>query len=348
MLYHIGVLLQEFYGPFRLLASYLFLIVAGTSAAFLVTLLVLPGAARFLPQDRGREYAVQALAARGKPTGSGIVFITIFLMLSLLFVPFRLDQVVVLLITFLAMISGFLDDRSNRAWNEYIKGAIDGGIALITAIYLLPRYSAIWLPFVTGEFILPWWLFLPLGVAIIWLSINSTNCTDGVDGLSSTLVLLGLISIALLLYFVLGHVEISHHLLLPHYPDASRWAIMVFVLVGCLSGYLWYNAYPSQFLMGDAGSRALGYFIGVVILVSRNPFLFLIVSSVILVNGGTGLVKVLLLRFFRVKVLHNIRFPLHDHFRNVRQWSNTQVLIRFALIQILLIIMLFGLFIKVR
>jgi phospho-N-acetylmuramoyl-pentapeptide-transferase len=76
--------------------------------------------------------------------------------------------------------------------------------------------------------------------------------------------------------------------------------------------------------------------------------MFLLSSTVILVNGGTGLLKVTLLRFFRISILKNIRFPLHDHFRHKRDWSNSQVLIRFALIQILIIIVLFGLFIKVR
>ena len=29
---------------------------------------------------------------------------------------------------------------------------------------------------------------------------------------------------------------------------------MAFVMVGCVAGYLWYNAPPSLVLMGDAGS----------------------------------------------------------------------------------------------
>ena len=183
---------------------------------------------------------------------------------------------------------------------------------------------------------------------IIWLSINATNCSDGVDGLSSTLVLLALISLGGFLYFVVGHEIISKYLLLPHYEESAKWAIMIFVMVGCLAGYLWYNAYPSLVLMGDAGSRPLGFFIGVCVMNTGNPFLILIVSSVLMINGGTGLVKVGLLRFFRIRIFHDIRFPLHDHFRQVRKWSGTQVLIRFALIQILLIIVLFGVLVKVR
>jgi len=100
--------------------------------------------------------------------------------------------------------------------------------------------------------------------------------------------------------------------------------------------------------MGDAGSRALGFFIGVLVISTGNPFLILIVSTVILVNGGAGLVKVALLRFFKIRIFHTVRFPLHDHFRITRKWSNAQVLIRFALVQILITIVLFGIFMKVR
>lgn len=348
MLYHLGQLLMPVFGPFRLLTSFGFLIFLGTTVAFFATLLVLPRLAVLLPHDRGREFAVQSAASKGKPTGSGIIFISVFVLVSLLFVPLETEQFLVLLITFLAMLSGYLDDRSNKAWSEYTKAVLDFGLALGGALLLAGSRSTIWLPFVSGEFAVPPYVFIPLAVIILWTSINSTNCTDGVDGLSSSLVLLGLLSMGVFLYFVVGHTEISAHLLLPHYSDAATWAVMTFILVGCLSGYLWYNAYPSEILMGDAGSRAIGFYLGASIILARNPFLLLIVGTVILVNGGTGLLKVSLLRFLNVKIFHGVRFPLHDHFRNVRHWSNTQVLIRFSLIQILLIIVLFGMFLKVR
>ena len=100
--------------------------------------------------------------------------------------------------------------------------------------------------------------------------------------------------------------------------------------------------------MGDAGSRALGFIVGVVIMVTGNPVLFLIASSMIVINGGTGLVKVGLLKFFKIRIFHTVRFPLHDHFREDRNWSNTQVLIRFALLQMLVTVTLIGIVIKVR
>ena len=152
----------------------------------------------------------------------------------------------------------------------------------------------------------------------------------------------------MLLAFVLGHAEFAAYFLLPHYPDGARWAIMAFAMVGSLCGYLWHNAYPSSLLMGDAGSRAVGLLIGILVMATGNPFVILTVATVVLVNGGTGLIKVALLRFFRIGIFHDIRFPLHDHFRHKWGWSNTQVLLRFAITQAMLTIILIVVLVKIR
>ena len=145
-----------------------------------------------------------------------------------------------------------------------------------------------------------------------------------------------------------GHSLIASYLLLPHYPDGARWAIMAFSMIGSLAGYLWHNAYPSSLLMGDAGSRALGLLIGILVINTGNPFIVLTVATVMLINGGTGLIKVALLRFFNVGIFRKVRFPLHDHFRVVSGWSNTQVLVRFTVIQALMTLVFVVLLIKIR
>ena len=349
MLYILGELLEAMFGPARLLTSHLNLIILGLTAGFVGVIILLPKLFRFLPLDRGREYAVQADRAIGKPTGAGVVFIPVFLILAALVVPPDRNIAIILSLTFVAMISGFLDDRSGHPWGEMTKGLIDLVLAAAAAFLLYSsEVRTIWLPFTNTLFETPMWLYVPLATALIWLAVNTTNCSDGVDGLSSTLVLIAMLCTGTFLYIIVGHTDFSSYLLLPHYAQSAKWAIVSFTLVGCLAGYLWYNAYPSHVLMGDAGSRALGFIMGVMIMNTGNPFLMLIVASVILINGGTGLVKVGLLRFFNIRIFHTIRFPLHDHFRKDMNWSNTQVLIRFALVQVLVTIALIGITIKVR
>jgi len=349
MLFWIGRALEHLYGPFRLLSSHLLLIASGLVGGFLLSVLLIPRLARHLPRDRGREFAHDSEAARGKPTGAGVVFIPIFCVLALVVVPFDLTKLAMLALTMGAMLSGYLDDRGRRPWNEYLKGVVDLLIAFAASVILVGgQAQEIWLPFTKSVFRVSPLVYVVVSTVVLWTSINTTNCSDGVDGLSSTLVLLALLSLGAFLYFVVGHGGISEYFLLPHYPDAAGWAIMIFVLVGSLTGYLWHNAHPSALLMGDAGSRALGFFTGVAVMKTGNPVLIVIVSTVLLVNGGAGLVKLALLRFFRIRVFHSVRFPLHDHFRHLRGWSNTQVLVRFALIQVMVIILLFGMIVKVR
>lgn len=302
-----------------------------------------------LPLDRGREFTSQAQLAKGKPTASGIIFIPIFIVVSFLVLPYNAEIYIILGLTFLTCVFGYLDDTSKIAWGEYIKGSIDLIISFI-ASYIIAKTNGttIWIPFSNSlfEFSLPVYIFL--ATFLIWISINCTNCSDGVDGLSSTLAIIGLVSLGLILYLVLGNIRISEYLLLPFVKTGANWAILTFSLTGSILGYLWYNAFPSHVLMGDAGSRSIGFIIGILVLVTGNPFLLVVVSTILLVNGGTGLVKIALLRFLKIKIFHNTKFPLHDHVREKRNWSNPQVLIKFAIIQVLVIISILGLFIKVR
>lgn len=124
--------------------------------------------------------------------------------------------------------------------------------------------------------------------------------------------------------------------------------MLAFLMVGCLLGYLWYNAPPSEVLMGDAGSRPLGLLLGILVAATRNPFLVVIVAFIVLANGATGLVKVAIMRFFKIGILRNVRFPLHDHCRANLKWSNSQVLVRFVLIHIFVSAMLLALVLKIR
>ncbi len=352
MLYYLTSYFQRWFSPFRLFRSYAVLIALALYAGFFLTVFILPKTFRFLPKDRGREFTPGAGDAKGKPTGAGVVFISIFLFVCFFLIPLSLTQVCILIFTWLVMLTGFLDDRSVASWGEYLKGSLDLIISVAASIiifYLFYNGSVyFWLPFVTKSVHVHPVVFIVTSTLILWISINTTNCTDGVDGLSGTLTLLALVSMGLIFYFILGHVDVAKYLLVPHLANGAQWAVLIFALCGILMGYLWYNAFPSKVLMGDAGSRAIGFFLGICIIVSGNPFLIVVTSSVMLVNGGTGLLKVALLRFFKIRILHSIRFPLHDHMRKNLNWSPTQILLKFMIIQILVTIAVLGVFFKIR
>lgn len=338
----------EFWGPLRLLNSFFFLSAVGFAATAIVTWIALPLLWRLLPTDKGRAFAVNADQSVGKPVSAGVIFVSIFCIASLLFVPVEARAIWTVPLVIAAMIVGYLDDQRG-GFSEYVLAVADLVIALaVTLVIWGWDPVTIWLPGWRGDFVLEPWLAIPLGTGVVWMAINAVNCSDGVDGVSGSLTGTAIMLLGALLYAVLGNQEVAGYLRVPFIPEGASWAIMAFLMVGALGGYLWYNAAPSVVLMGDSGSRPIGLLIGMLVLATNNPFFLVLAGSVILVNGATGLFKVALLRFFKLKILSGIRFPLHDHCRKELGWSNTQVLVRFMLLHLALSSLLVLFALKVR
>ncbi len=381
-------LLSSLWGPFRLLESRLVLMLLGGVGCLCLTWLILPRFWSLLPHDRGKAFVKGSEKAKGKPTGAGLLLTLAFLLSAFLVTPLYGEYLLIGLMLLAIMVTGYLDDRSVTDWGQWKKGLLDLVIAfLTTAILAHWQGTTLWLPFLKGPlpggaFLLPLWGYLTLGTAFLWIMINVVNCSDGVDGVAGSLALHGLLSMAFLLYLALGHRGVAEYLLLPHVANGASWAILLSTAAGGLAAYLWFNASPSQVLMGDAGSRFYGLLLGIAVLVSGNPFLFLVATPILFANGGAGLVKLILLRSLKkvgwdtrpplsivvhplhpenfateeeaarqhslVLLLHRYRFPIHDHCRKNLGWSDTQVLMRFMLLQSLLMPLFAVLILKLR
>lgn len=348
MLNWIYVALGQAWGPLRLFDSFFFLSAIGFAACALITWIVLPKLWGKLPTDRGRAFAVNADQSVGKPVSAGLIFVSIFCLAAVLFLPLTARPLLTVPFILAAMMVGYLDDRRG-GFSEYQLAVMDLAIAIGASmvIYGLQPVT-VWLLGWKETLVLSPWIATPMATGIIWLAINATNCSDGVDGVSGSLTATAIMLLGGLLYAVVGNELVARHLNIPFNRDGANWAIMAFLMVGCIAGYLWYNAAPSQVLMGDAGSRPIGLLIGMLVVATNNPFFLLLVGSMLLLNGVTGLVKVALMRFFGLKVLAGIRFPLHDHCRKELGWSNSQVLVRFMLLHLGVSALLVILALKVR
>ena len=102
-------------GPFRLLSSYIFLAGLGTALGALTTWWLLPRLWHLLPTDRGRDYAVDAEKSIGKPVSAGILFIPMFVIISLLVVPFDWMFLEILACVLIAMVVGYLKEGGPHA-----------------------------------------------------------------------------------------------------------------------------------------------------------------------------------------------------------------------------------------
>lgn len=292
----------------------------GILFAFGGTVLATAKLSPYLPKDGGREFAHDGKLSAGKPRGAGIVFVLTFVVSVLLFMPLKAEYVIYMILITISMLTGFLDDASKTPWGEYKKGFLDLCVAAVVAMTFLKYNSAVVeLAFFDVKFVLHPVVFALLTIVLVWVSVNVTNCADGVDGLSGTLAIITLATI-----YGINQIK-----------DKPEFSYVILLFVVCILAYLWFNATPSKLMMGDAGSRAMGLFISIAILKTGCPVLYIPVAIVLILDGGLGLVKVALLRFLKIHILKNTRTPLHDHVRKIWGWSNTQTVYRFAIIQII-------------
>lgn len=272
-----------------------------------------------LPKDQGREFAVDGKKSAGKIRGAGIVFIISFIICSLLFVKVSIEYGLYYILLFLGMMTGYLDDRSDKPWNEYKKGLLDlvisAGVSA-TFVYFNRELTSI---SVFGHALhIPAVLFAAIGVVLVWMLINAVNCSDGIDGFSSVLTGVSYISAAAVIIMKKGDMN-----------AVTLTALMLLTLMP----YLWKNSEPSTMMMGDAGSRALGLFLAILIMKTGNILLVIPLCFTVCLDGLLGIAKVSMIRFLHLNVMKKIRTPLHDHCRKNKGWSNTQVIYRFVMIQ---------------
>ena len=299
------------------------------ATAFLLTLGGLVFGRQFLPKDQGREFAVNGALSRGKARGAGLILVVALVVAAVMFLPLDLPMIVLLAALFFEMMSGYLDDASEKPWGEMVKGLIDLMISIVAAIIAYQKTAGIvTLSLFQTSFTLQGFIYIPLAVILIWISINVTNCADGVDGLCTSLSLTTLGSALIVLLFASSGCIAE--------PDHGMYGL-VWMSLFMLIAYLWFNCSPSSMLMGDAGSRALGLLIAMAFLLTGDPFLFIPCALLLILDGGLGLLKLTVLRVTKSKTfMKNIRTPLHDHARKNKGWSDTQVVTRFTLMQMLL------------
>ena len=268
-----------------------------------------------LPHDHGRAFAVNGELSKGKARGSGLIFVLCIALVSLAFLPFTTEYVVYNVLLIASMLSGYLDDAAETAWNEYKKGIIDFVIAVLAGVTYL-NFNGCGVHFLQWSFTLPYAVYLLLIVILIWASINVVNCTDGVDGLSASLAVVSIGT------FLLAYGE-----------ELGDYSTAAIVFIGALLAYLWSNAKPSSLLMGDAGSRAMGFFLAILALKCGHPFAFLLAALVFIVDGSLGILKISFKRFLHISILKNTLTPLHDHVRKRMGWSDEQVVARWLILQ---------------
>ncbi len=161
------------------------IVMIGILVTFAITFLLLKHPFPFLPKDQGRDFAVNGQLSKGKTRGVGLPLILCFVVMSLIFIPIDREFIVYAILLLAIMLSGYLDDAAENPWSDYKKGLIDFVLSAV-AVVAFANFNSTTILIGTFSIVIPKVVFVILGVILFWVSINVTNCTDGVDGLCGT------------------------------------------------------------------------------------------------------------------------------------------------------------------
>jgi phospho-N-acetylmuramoyl-pentapeptide-transferase len=104
---------------------------------------------------------------------------------------------------------------------------------------------------------------------------------------------------------------------------------------------LWFNAHPAQVFMGDVGALALGGMLGTMAIIVRQEIVLFIMGGVFVAETVSVMVQVFWFKYTKRKYGEGRRVlrmaPLHHHFE-VGGWKETQVVIRFWIISMMLVL----------
>ena len=196
---------------------------------------------------------------------------------------------------------------------------------------MLPFFKTISYPLGVFGFMFMAW-FVIVGMS------NAVNLTDGLDGLAIMPVVLVAAALAIFSY-VVGNAVYSKYLLFPYIPGAGELMIFCAAISGAGLAFLWFNAHPAQVFMGDVGALALGGALGTVAVITRQEILLGIMGGVFVVEAASVALQVGWFKYTKKKYGEGRRIllmaPLHHHFEK-SGWNETQVVIRFWIITMLL------------
>src|SRR5574340_467582 len=291
------------------------------------------------------------LVKAGTPTMGGALILTSIAVTTLLWGDLHNHYMWVALLTTLGFgVIGWVDDYRKvvhlnpKGLSARAKMAWQSIIALIAGIYLwnaasLPAHTELIVPFLKFlVFPLPAFLFIVLTYLVIVGTSNAVNLTDGLDGLAIMPTVLVSGALALFAY-VAGNAVFSKYLGIPYIPGAGELAIFCSAITGAGLAFLWFNAYPAEVFMGDVGALALGAALGTVAVIVRQELVLFIMGGVFVIETLSVMLQVLYFKWTGGKRILRMA-PLHHHYE-LSGWKETQVVVRFWIITIMLV--LFGL-----
>src|SRR5437588_8684052 len=75
-------------------------------------------------------------------------------------------------------------------------------------------------------------------------------------------------------------------------------AIIGAALIGAAVGFLWYNAFPAEVIMGDTGSMAFGGALATFAIMTKTELLLLLIGGVFVIQALSVMIQVFSFKYF--------------------------------------------------
>ena len=271
----------------------------------------------------------------GTPTMGGIIFLipTILSILILLLmnkIHISTNLLIVLFVMIGYALIGLIDDiliikrRNNIGLTEVKKLFLQLVIAVAFYFIYMKSGAKPGLEIHTlGLNIHMGWFYVVFILFMLVASSNAVNITDGLDGLAGGLSALAFLTFGLISW---NSTAIS---------GSEDIAILCFIMVGALLGFLIFNTNPAKVFMGDTGSLALGATLASIAIITKHEITFIIVMGVFIFETLVCLIQIISMVFFKRKVF--LMTPYHHHLEKLG-WEEKDIVKLFWVIGLVLAI----------
>ncbi len=263
----------------------------------------------------------------GTPTMGGVIFLIPAIIMTVIFLPFSKQTLILLLSTLGFGLIGFIDDykklvlKKNLGLTARQKIILQFILSLIISIiaYQTNKESitVLRIPFSdymlnVGYFGIPIMMFILIGVS------NAVNLTDGLDGLASSVSLPVFTSFAIIAASMASEENMNFAL----------------ILFGALLGFLVYNSNPASVFMGDTGSMAIGGAVGALALNLEIPIFLIILGGIYMIETLSVIIQVLSYKLRNKKRVF-LMSPIHHHYE-LKGYKEPKIVASFTVVSTIL------------
>jgi len=259
----------------------------------------------------------------GTPFGGGILIIVVVCILTfwaygMLDTSIKAWEVIAIMLAFVGFgFLGFYDDLKKLTGGH---GAFFGlrfrhkfviqwifALAIACILYFQLGYTFI---FIRGFGLASLgFLFIPFAAFVIVAFANAFNIADGLDGLTS-----GLLLICLASFLAITSKQLDQPL-----------GIFIAVLMGSVGAFLYFNIYKARIWLGDVGALSLGAVFAVVGLLTGKIIALAFIGGVFVIEIASSLIQIISKKFFHKKIFP--ASPLHLLLRRMG-WDEPKIVMR--------------------